>query len=303
MDRVFAELDAGWEELEPSAPILLPDGQYLARPIGLQAVGEFDSSPAVVIEFEVVQGADRGARTNLRLSFKDPARAKGTLSLLGFEGLRPSELLLFADFKRLPVVRVTTRRREWKGRLYCNVVLVGAGFESVYRRMLQPYKQVIRMGLATRGEVDLLSDICDMPLASEEVDAIISSSVMEHVYDPERAASEMSRVLKPGGYVYAEIPFMRAYHMIPVDYQRYTITGIEELFKRHGFRMVCRPTPGRLWTAANPPPPRIIPSLPLRSKSSCQCRFHLPEKVDQQVRHPYCRYCGYVHSERPPCGA
>ena len=119
-----------------------------------------------------------------------------------------------------------------------NIVLIGAGFEKVYQRILKPYRDIIRIGLATRGEVDLFSDICEIPLRADTIDLIFSSSVLEHVYNPEEAVKEMFRVIKPGGYVYAEIPFMRAYHMIPVDYQRYTISGIEELFKRHGFKLI-----------------------------------------------------------------
>lgn len=119
-----------------------------------------------------------------------------------------------------------------------NVVLFGAGFESVYKSILKPYKNIIRMGLASRSDVEFFSDICDIPLVTDGLDLIFSSSILEHVYDPEQAVKEMFRVLKPGGYVYAEIPFMRSYHMMPVDYQRYTISGIEELFKRHGFTLI-----------------------------------------------------------------
>jgi SAM-dependent methyltransferase len=122
----------------------------------------------------------------------------------------------------------------------CNVVLVGAGFERVYRRILKLYRNIIRIGLPSRGDVDLVSDICDIPLIKDSLDLLLSSSVLEHVYNPEQAVKEMFRVVKPGGYVYAEIPFMRAYHMIPVDYQRYTISGIEELFKRHGFTLISK---------------------------------------------------------------
>ena len=121
-----------------------------------------------------------------------------------------------------------------------NVVLIGAGIESVYRHILKPYSNIINIGLATRGDVDICIDICDIPLLNDSLDLILSSSVLEHVYDPEQAVKEMFRVVKPGGYIYTEIPFMRAYHMIPVDYQRYTISGIEELHKRHGFTLVSK---------------------------------------------------------------
>lgn len=49
--------------------------------------------------------------------------------------------------------------------------------------------------------------------------------------------AEMKRIIRPGGRVYAEIPFIGAYHMAPVDYQRYTISGLEALFARHGFEL------------------------------------------------------------------
>jgi SAM-dependent methyltransferase/uncharacterized protein YbaR (Trm112 family) len=154
---------------------------------------------------------------------------------------------LFKLFRRAlrPSQRVWTRRSQQvitkmlkdknPDAAESNVVLIGSGLEPVYRRLLQPYKNIICCGLAHRGETDVCCDICDLPLLQNHIDLIFSSSVLEHVYDPERAVAEMFRVLKPGGYVYAEIPFIRAYHMIPVDYQRYTIAGIENLFKRQGF--------------------------------------------------------------------
>lgn len=117
-------------------------------------------------------------------------------------------------------------------------VLIGTGSEPVYQELLAPYQNVFRVGIAQGGDVDISCDICELPILDDSVDLLMSSSVIEHVYDPEKAVQETYRVLKPGGCVYAEIPFMRAYHMFPVDYQRYTISGIERLFERHGFTTI-----------------------------------------------------------------
>jgi len=130
------------------------------------------------------------------------------------------------------------------------IILLGAGFETAFKRILEPYENIIRIGLASQGEVDFFSDACEMPLQTNSIDLIMSSSVLEHVYDIEKAVIEMNRAIKPGGFVYAEIPFMRAYHMIPIDYQRFTISGIEKLFERNGFKLVNKGICSGPFTAA-----------------------------------------------------
>jgi SAM-dependent methyltransferase len=119
-----------------------------------------------------------------------------------------------------------------------HAVLIGSGLESAYREVLAAHPGVVKVGLAQDGCIDAYCDLCALPLRPASVDLLFSSSVLEHVYDIEKAIAETARVVKPGGEVYAEIPFMRAYHMIPVDYQRYTISGIEALFARHGFQLI-----------------------------------------------------------------
>ena len=41
----------------------------------------------------------------------------------------------------------------------------------------------------------------------------------------------MSRVLKPGGKIYIEFPFLQPFHAAPHDYQRVTLSGLRELMK------------------------------------------------------------------------
>jgi SAM-dependent methyltransferase len=118
------------------------------------------------------------------------------------------------------------------------VLNLGAGIEKIFISAFSKYKTVIRLGLPTRGKVEIIGDAEELPVTSDSVDAYLSSSVLEHVKNPDKAVAEMFRVVKKGGVVYAEIPFMRAYHMAPWDYQRYTYSGIEALFERHGFQLI-----------------------------------------------------------------
>ncbi|CAG5083713.1 class I SAM-dependent methyltransferase [Parvicella tangerina] len=123
-----------------------------------------------------------------------------------------------------------------KGKKLLNM---GSGSEKVYENLYREIdNDIIRIGLPHKGKIDIYGDAMNMPIKSESIDLAVSSSVFEHIKDPELAASELGRICKKGGEIYVEIPFLRGYHMEPIDYQRYTISGIEELFKRHGFELI-----------------------------------------------------------------
>jgi SAM-dependent methyltransferase len=54
-------------------------------------------------------------------------------------------------------------------------------------------------------EAHVLSDH-HLPLADESVDIIVAEWVFEHIDDPEGVAAELSRVLRPGGWICARTP-------------------------------------------------------------------------------------------------
>jgi SAM-dependent methyltransferase len=77
--------------------------------------------------------------------------------------------------------------------------------------------------------------ICRTPDAS--VDAIFCEAVLEHLARPHEAVKEMFRVLRPGASVYANTPFMHAYHGYPNHFQNFTLSGHEQLFSNAGFQV------------------------------------------------------------------
>ncbi len=133
---------------------------------------------------------------------------------------------------------------------------------------------VIDFGGATRGLTELLSDrvkgeittadidpetspgivadICDLPLEDSSVDGIICASILEHVYNPFLAVSEMHRVLKPGGKMFVYVPWMYPYHAGGSfeDYYRFSVDGIKYLFRDFASIDIC-PVRGRVETIMN----------------------------------------------------
>ena len=78
--------------------------------------------------------------------------------------------------------------------------------------------------------VDIVADAHNIPFEDGSFDVIQTEFMIEHVKDPFQVASEVSRVLKPGGILYISYPFIHPYHSFPDDYFRFTNNGIRSMF-------------------------------------------------------------------------
>lgn len=77
--------------------------------------------------------------------------------------------------------------------------------------------------------------VCDahyLPFADDTFDAVVAQAVLEHVTDPDLVVAEAVRVLKSGGLVYAETPFIQQVHEGAYDFTRFTMSGHRRLFRR-----------------------------------------------------------------------
>tara|TARA_A100000164_G_scaffold49113_1_gene37712 strand:+ start:115 stop:1053 length:939 start_codon:yes stop_codon:yes gene_type:complete len=84
--------------------------------------------------------------------------------------------------------------------------------------------------------VDYVSDAHYLPFKSDSFDAVWIQAVLEHVIEPRKVVSEIHRVLRKDGYVYAETPFMQQVHEGAYDFTRFTVLGHRYLFK--SFRLI-----------------------------------------------------------------
>ena len=80
--------------------------------------------------------------------------------------------------------------------------------------------------------VDVICDAHYLPLKKNFYNGVWIQAVLEHVVDPKKVVDEIYRVLKPGGIVYAETPFMQQVHEGAYDFTRYTVLGHRFLFKK-----------------------------------------------------------------------
>jgi len=90
---------------------------------------------------------------------------------------------------------------------------------------------ITSIDLVGTKNVDYIVDAHYLPFKNETFDAIWIQAVLEHVVSPEVVVKEIFRVLKEGGVVYSETPFMQQIHMGKNDFTRYTASGHRYLFR------------------------------------------------------------------------
>jgi len=96
----------------------------------------------------------------------------------------------------------------------------------------------VKFDAAAGPHLDVVGFADVLPFASDTFDSILCTEVLEHVTDAERAASELFRVLRPGGHLLATVPYLYPTHEAPHDFRRLTHFGLRSLLERHGFEVV-----------------------------------------------------------------
>lgn len=101
----------------------------------------------------------------------------------------------------------------------------GAGFRPTY------YPNVVNLEIVPYSTTDVLGVLEKIPFRDGTFDYVISNAVLEHVRDPFTSASEITRVLKRGGKMFIQVPFLQPYHGYPHHYYNMTKSGLANLFK------------------------------------------------------------------------
>ncbi|BCH17994.1 MULTISPECIES: class I SAM-dependent methyltransferase [unclassified Mesorhizobium] len=114
------------------------------------------------------------------------------------------------------------------------VLMIGAGTKGAGTDGLYETEAVrqIAFDIYPSAHTHFIADAHQIPLATGSVDGVCIQAVLEHVINPEQVVSEISRVLKPGGLVYAETPFMQQVHEGAYDFTRFTEVGHRWLFRK-----------------------------------------------------------------------
>jgi len=99
--------------------------------------------------------------------------------------------------------------------------------------------------LSDRSRPDVISSALHLPFVEACFDTVVSTEVLEHVPEPQRALCEMARVLRPGGHLVMSVPLYWPRHEVPYDFFRYPYDGLLHLLGKSGFELVKLYSRGR----------------------------------------------------------
>jgi SAM-dependent methyltransferase len=138
---------------------------------------------------------------------------------------------VYATHNQSPTIRATIEQAielARKHREHPVIVNIGSGTTRVH-------PDALNVDIAPDKAVDCVASAYTLPFLSDSLDLVMSQEVIEHLEDPLAALREMHRVLKPGGYIYCQAPFVIGYHPGPNDYWRFTKEGLAQVLEHAGF--------------------------------------------------------------------
>lgn len=107
--------------------------------------------------------------------------------------------------------------------------ILGIGIEPLVN---DPDLQVIETDIAFAPRTQVICDCHDLPFDDASLDAVVAQAVLEHVVDPIRCVDEIFRVLKPGGLIVTDTPFIQQVHGREFDFTRFTRLGQRRLLRQ-----------------------------------------------------------------------
>ena len=88
------------------------------------------------------------------------------------------------------------------------------------------------------GELDIVSDIVEIPEETNSFDAVMCVEVLEHLPNPDRAIKEFGRLLRPGGTLVMTAPFSSLTHMAPYHFcSGFSRYWVERQLTDYGFQI------------------------------------------------------------------
>jgi len=120
---------------------------------------------------------------------------------------------------------------------------LGCGKTPLYGMYKSLVTDVICVDWASTGHdnkyLDCIADLNQLlPFGDGTFDSVLLTDVLEHVFEPIRLVSEISRILRPAGKLIVGVPFLYPIHTPPHEYFRYTAFMLRRMCLQSGLEVI-----------------------------------------------------------------
>jgi SAM-dependent methyltransferase len=125
-------------------------------------------------------------------------------------------------------------------RIGVKVVDLGCGPPSTQARIREEAGAENYLGIdySIENKPGLVADVAHLPFANKTLNLVRSFSMFEHTYNYKQIIDDIYRVLRPGGSLFVQVPFLLEFHGFPSDYFRFTHIALQRILQDAGFKIV-----------------------------------------------------------------
>lgn len=103
--------------------------------------------------------------------------------------------------------RYLLKQQIEKNAPYIRGIVLDAGSGEIRRyKSFFKFEKYITLDINSAVRPDIVGSVENIPLENKSVDSIVSTQVLEHIKDPQKAINEFYRILKPGGCCLITVP-------------------------------------------------------------------------------------------------
>lgn len=162
-------------------------------------------------------------------------------------GKRPFNTIFSYNYHNISHIVKFQKRiiSEYFTRRYINLLDVGGGASPYYALFIKHLDNYVVLDFANslpknekRNIIQKFGTAEFIPCSNKEFEIVLCNQVLEHVNDDKQVISEISRILKSGGFFIGSVPHISPIHLEPHDYRRYTMFGIKKILEENGFKVI-----------------------------------------------------------------
>lgn len=113
--------------------------------------------------------------------------------------------LVVPDFERARILNVGSARYAWEN--------------------------AVNIDIRPGQDAQVRADAHELPFGDGSFDVLVCTGTLQYLQRPRQALAEFRRVLRPGGTVYVDVPFMQPYCRGTPDLWRFSVDGLRQLFR------------------------------------------------------------------------